>query len=98
MIGLMAGRSQRDIHRMLTLLATTVSMVLLVCGAAAADTVTTTFEAPTFHPGSVDGQDGWKSAVPGDVPALPNGYDQEVEQNSGAPAAFGQQSLRLSNR
>jgi uncharacterized repeat protein (TIGR01451 family) len=54
--------------------------------------------APTFHPGSVAGQDGWRSAVPGDVPALPNGYDQEVVTNVGTPAAFGLQSLRLSNR
>ena len=38
---------------MLMVLATGVSMVLLVCGVAAADTVTTSFEAPTFHPGSV---------------------------------------------
>ena len=84
--------------RMPMVLATALSMVLLVCGVAAADTVTTDFEPPTFHPGTVNGQDGWKSAVPGDVPALPNGYDQEVETNVGAPAAFGLQSLRLSNR
>jgi uncharacterized repeat protein (TIGR01451 family) len=83
---------------MLKALATAASMVLLVCAVAAADTVATTFEPPTFHTGSVDEQDGWKSAEPGDVPALPFGYDQEVEQNVGAPAAFGSQSLRLSNR
>jgi uncharacterized repeat protein (TIGR01451 family) len=83
----------------LTVLATAVSTVLLVSGVAVADTVTTTFESPTFHPGSVAGQDGWRSAVPGNVPALPNGYDQEVEGNGATvPAAFGQQSLRLSNR
>jgi uncharacterized repeat protein (TIGR01451 family) len=72
-------------------------MVLLVCGVAAADTVTTTFEPTTFHPGPVDGQDGWKSAVPGDIPALPFGYDQEVVVNNGAPSEFGSQSLRHSN-
>jgi uncharacterized repeat protein (TIGR01451 family) len=85
-------------RRMLTVLATAASMVLLVCGVAAADSVTTTFEPPTFQPRSVAGQDGWRSAVPGNVPALPSGYDQEVEQNVSAPAAFGLQSLRLSNR
>jgi len=84
-------------RRTLMVLATAVSMVLLVCGVAAADTVTTTFEPPTFHLGTVDGQDGWHSAVPGDIPALPLGYDQAVVANSGAPPAFGSQSLRHSN-
>ena len=74
------------------------SFAWLACGVAAADTVATAFEAPTFHTGSVAGQDGWRSAVPGNVPALPLGYDQQVETNVGAPAAFGLQSLRLSNR
>jgi uncharacterized repeat protein (TIGR01451 family) len=78
------------------LLAAFVSFALLT-GVAVADTVTTTFEPPTFAPGSVDGQDGWHSAVPGDVPALPNGYDQAVVANTNAPAAFGTQSLRHSN-
>ena len=74
------------------------------CGAAAADTVTTNFEAPVppnaqapFQLGSVNGQDGWKSDVPGDIPSLPHGYDQAVVANSGAPPAFGGQSLRISN-
>lgn len=83
---------------MLAVLTTAVGVALLATGVAAADTVTTNFEPPTFRPGSVNGQDGWKSAVTGDVPALPNGYDQEVVVNSGAPAAFGKQSLRMSNR
>ena len=85
-------------RRMLRLLAAGAVMVLLVCGVAAADTVITNFEPPTFHPGTVNGQDGWKSAVPGNIPSLPNGYDQEVVANAPpAPAAFGSQSLRLSN-
>jgi uncharacterized repeat protein (TIGR01451 family) len=71
-------------------------MALLAWGVAAADTVTTTFEPPTFHVGSVNGQDGWHSAAPGDIPALPNGYDQEVVGVSGIPG-FGTQSLRHSN-
>jgi uncharacterized repeat protein (TIGR01451 family) len=80
-------------------LAAGVSMVLLVCGIAAADSsVTTNFEPPTFHPGTVNLQDGWKSAKPGDIPSLPFGYDQEVVANTPPPpAAFGSQSLRLSN-
>ena len=74
-----------------------VGTLALVCDVAAADTVSTNFEAPTFHSGSVNLQDGWRSAKPGDIPALPNGYDQAVVVNSGAPAAFGGQSLRHSN-
>jgi uncharacterized repeat protein (TIGR01451 family) len=85
------------VRRKFTVLAAVASMVLLVCGVAAADTVTTIFEPPTFHLGSVNGQDGWKSAVPGDIPSLPFGYDQEVVANAGAPGTFGTQSLRMSN-
>jgi hypothetical protein len=85
-------------RRMPRVLATAVSAILLVCGVAAADTITANFENPPFHPGSVAGQDGWRSAVPGNVPALPSGYDQAVVTNVGAPAAFGTLSLRLSNR
>jgi uncharacterized repeat protein (TIGR01451 family) len=82
--------------------------------------VSTDFEAPTFSActplmpvlgptvptcGSVNGQDGWHSAVPGDIPSLPNGYDQQVVVNTElaaitgqpAPFSFGAQSLRLSN-
>jgi uncharacterized repeat protein (TIGR01451 family) len=76
-------------------LAAFVSFTLLT-GVAAADTVTTTFEPLTFHLGTVNGQDGWHSAVPGNVPALPNGYDQAVVP-SGGVAGFGTQSLRHSN-
>jgi uncharacterized repeat protein (TIGR01451 family) len=74
-----------------------VSAALLAPGIAQADTVATNFEAPQFHTGSVNGQEGWKSAVPGDIPSLPHGYDQAVVANSGAPPEFGGQSLRLSN-
>ena len=84
-------------RRKLMVLATAASMILLVCGVAAADTVETTFEPTLFHLGSVHGQDGWHSAVPGNIPALPLGYDQAVVANSGAPPAFGLQSLRHSN-
>ncbi len=77
-------------------LATFVSFALLACGVAVADTVPTSFEPPTFMPGSVNGQGGWHSAKPGDIPALPNGYDQAVVSVSGIPG-FGTQSLRHSN-
>jgi uncharacterized repeat protein (TIGR01451 family) len=83
-------------RRILIALATAVSMTLLPCGVAVADSVTTTFEPPTFNPGSVDEQNGWTSAEPGDIPALPNGYDQAVVPVTGI-SGFGTQSLRHSN-
>lgn len=85
-------------RRMLLVLATAVGMALLACGVAVADTVTADFESFTL--GTVNGQDGWTSAVPGDIPALPNGYDQDVVLTSaygGVPGGFGSKSLRHSN-
>jgi uncharacterized repeat protein (TIGR01451 family) len=78
-------------------LATAVSIAPLPGAVAAADTYKADFEAPLFHPGTVNEQDGWKSAKPGDIPSLPHGYDQEVHVNAGTPPLFGGQSLRLSN-
>ena len=84
-------------RHILTVLATAVSMALLPCGVAVADTVTTDFEPSSgFTTGSVHGQVGWHSAVPGNIPALPLGYDQDVFGVSGVPG-FGTQSLRHSN-
>jgi uncharacterized repeat protein (TIGR01451 family) len=85
---------------MLMMLVTGGITALLACGVAVADTITTTFEPPGFHTGSVAGQNGWLSAVPGNIPALPNGYDQAVvstEPYPGTPSGFGTQSLRHSN-
>lgn len=80
------------------MLATVFGIALMSCEIAGADTVETNFEAPTFHLGSVNGQDGWKSAAPGAGGALPpNGFDQAVVANTSAPAEFGAQSFRLSN-
>ena len=73
-IGLPPGLSKAHRHnhkggsmrRILTVLATAVSMALLPCGVAVADTVTTDFEPSSgFTTGSVDGQVGWHSAAPG---------------------------------
>jgi uncharacterized repeat protein (TIGR01451 family) len=80
---------------LLLVLATAVSITLLASGVAVADTVTADFDS--FNLGTVNGQDGWTSAVPGDIPGLPNGYDQAVVLNSVAPPAFGGKSLRHSN-
>jgi uncharacterized repeat protein (TIGR01451 family) len=85
------GGSMRSVHMVL---ATALGMALLTGGVAVADTVTTNFDG--FNLGTVNGQDGWHSAVPGNVPALPNGYDQAVV-SSGGVAGFGARSLRHSN-
>ena len=84
-------------RRMLMVLATAASMALLACGVAAAQTVSTNFE--DLDLGTVNGQDGWRSAPSGGGGPSPTGeFDQEVVANSGAPDAFGLQSLRMSNR
>jgi uncharacterized repeat protein (TIGR01451 family) len=67
------------------LLAAVASFVLFASGVAVAATDTTNFEG--FTPGSVDGQDGWKTG--------PN-FDQAVVSSGGVPT-FGLQSLRMSN-
>jgi uncharacterized repeat protein (TIGR01451 family) len=88
--------------RRVLVMITAISMALLACGVAVADTVTTTFEPTTFTTGTVNGQDGWHSAMrlpddpPPSVPALPRGYDQDVVP-SGGVTGFGAQSLRHSN-
>ncbi len=82
----------------MVVLATAAGMALLNCGVALAQTVSTDFEGLAL--GSVNGQDGWKSAPPGSgIPGSVTGeFDQAIVANSGAPTAFGQQSLRMSNR
>jgi uncharacterized repeat protein (TIGR01451 family) len=77
----------------LMVLATAVSIALLA-GVAAADTATTDFES--FNLGSVNGQQGWKSATSGID--SPNGqFDQEVVKTGGTIPTFGQQAFRISN-
>ena len=91
---------------MLTVLATAVSITLLACGVAAASI--TLFEAPLFHPGSVDGQSGvggfpWKSAPPGAIPSCNPDPTEDTTTKRSSPMAwtqsvgFGLQSLRMSN-
>ena len=82
-------------RNMLVLAITAAAVALFACGVAKADTVATDFES--FALTSVNGQFGWKSAVPGDIPSLPSGYDQSVVPNSSGVVAFGGRSFRLSN-
>jgi hypothetical protein len=58
-----------------------------------ADSVAVSFEA--YNLGTVNGQDGWVSL--GSIGSGCAVYDHAVYSNSGAPASFGAQSLRISN-
>ena len=53
-----------------------------------ADSAGVDFDPPDYTPGSVNGQNNWSST---------GSYDQAVVTNSGAPASFALQSLRISN-
>jgi hypothetical protein len=62
---------------------------------ASADSTAIDFEDPPYVDGTIDGQDGWSSdGAAGSGCAV---YDHEVVVNAGAPASFGDQSLRMSN-
>src|SRR3954463_11779483 len=63
--------------------------LLAMPAVAGADTVGTRFEAPSFVPGSINGQGGWLKT---------GGFDAAVIANSASAASvFGGQSLRISN-
>jgi hypothetical protein len=61
-------------------------LIFVVLGYADSNSVT--FESPTYHTGSVNGQDGWSSI---------GAYDQAVVTNTYGYATFGGQSLRISD-
>lgn len=86
-----------SIKRLAAIAAVALVAVLTTVGLAGAGTYTTGFES--FNLGTVIGQNGWHSAMPGDIPALPNGYDQAVVDTSsfGSPSGFGTKALRVSN-
>ena len=92
-----------EIRRLRTVAAAAAVAVIGLAGLtlAAADTVgPITFEAPTYHVGSIDGQDGWTSAG-----AAGHGcarYDHAVVNNASPGLlyhypTFGGQSLRISD-
>ena len=63
--------------------------MLTLPAVAGADTVGTLFEPPSFAPGNINGQGGWMKT---------GGFDAAIVTNSGSTvAAFGHQSLRISN-
>jgi hypothetical protein len=69
---------------------------LLVAAVVYADSLIIDFEAPAYHTGSIDMQNGWGGQNPPGIPINPL-IDQEVVTNVSAPASFGKQSWRISN-
>lgn len=88
-------RVRRALPRKATrgLLTTVASLVLLPCGVAAANTVTTNFD--DFTPGSISGQHGWRSGLGGPS------FDEEIvpvhDYYPGGVPGFGAQAWRFSN-
>jgi uncharacterized repeat protein (TIGR01451 family) len=83
------------------LFAAFLSLALLPCGVALADTYTAnSFAGPAFKPGSIAGQDGWTAHTSGISPSN-GGFDQEIVATSQfykpAPKGFGAQAFRISN-
>ncbi len=71
------------------------SAAALVCSSARAEELAIDFENPPYVLGVIDGQDGWSSfGAAGSGCAL---YDHAVAINAYGYAAFGGQSLRISN-
>lgn len=62
--------------------------VLIFVALSYADSSAITFESPTYHIGSINGQDGWSST---------GAYDQAVVTNTYGYASFGGQSFRISD-
>ncbi|HKP73226.1 MAG TPA: hypothetical protein VJT82_09840, partial [Pyrinomonadaceae bacterium] len=60
-----------------------------------ADSSAINFEPTAYVPGSVHNQDGWSSLGSAGMGCAQ--YDHAIVSNSGAPATFGTQSLRMSN-
>ncbi|HEV7904764.1 MAG TPA: thrombospondin type 3 repeat-containing protein [Pyrinomonadaceae bacterium] len=64
------------------------AVLILPLSVVNADSALIRFEPTAYAPGSIHNQDGWSSS---------GSFDHAVVTNSGAPAAFGTQSLRISN-
>ncbi|HVG38362.1 MAG TPA: hypothetical protein VM870_03680, partial [Pyrinomonadaceae bacterium] len=74
---------------------TLLAALILPLAIVTADSAVITFEPTAYAPGSIHNQDGWRSL--GSTGQGNAQYDHAVVSNSGAPAAFGTQSLRMSN-
>ena len=73
-----------------------VTLTLLLTGStpASADSRAINFEAPTYNPGSIDGQNGWAGTL--GIPINP-AIDQAVVTNTYGYTSFSGQSWRISN-
>jgi hypothetical protein len=69
--------------------------LILPLAIVTADSSAIKFEPTAYAPGSIHNQDGWVSL--GSAGQGCAQYDHAVVNNSGAPATFGTQSLRMSN-
>lgn len=66
----------------------TLLVLTFIVAPALADSLSVDFEAPTYSLGNINGQDGWSKTGP---------FDVAVVSNTFGYAAFGSQSLRISN-
>jgi len=88
------AKLKRRASRGLLTLAAGLALCLASALPAAADSLTIRFEAPTYHTGTIDGQDGWAGTLGGPINPL---IDQEVVANTYGYSSFGGQSWRMSN-
>ncbi len=78
-----------------SLVAAAVSVAALTMSHSSAHAETSSFDFESYVAGSIDLQDGWTSS--GDARSGCAAYDHQVVVNTGAPASFGRQSLRIPN-
>ena len=85
-------KGKKSLRLVLFLGATVIAAIFVAFSYA--DGTGVNFEAPAYHTGSIDGQNGWAGTGGGPInPAI----DQAVVTNRGAPTSFGGQSWRFSN-
>jgi len=71
-----------------------VLIVFVLAGLIIADSRSINFEFPTYHTGTIDGQNGWAGTLGGPInPAI----DQAIVANTFGYTRFGGQSWRMSN-
>lgn len=92
---MVARRLRVGIGLTIALLAGGAPLALAPVPAAASAPPPSSFEAPDYSPGSIDGQQGW-GAQNLAIPVNPS-LDQAVVADVGAPPSFGAQSWRFSN-
>src|SRR5205807_3999279 len=84
---------RRHFVRSITSIFAAIALTLSSPTVANADSRAINFEFPTYHTGSIDGQDGWAGTLGSPInPAI----DQAVVTNTGY-SSFGTQSWRMSN-